>query len=146
MTEKELWKEFVAKNNIDGCEYEAWSFGAEADSLAKLVVNGEKTATASAYSLYELENAPLPKVGEYNIILDSKDEAVCITQTTKVYVTPFHAVTAEHAYKEGEGDKSLAFWRKVHEDFFTECLAEVNLKFSPDMQVVCEEFEVVYKS
>ena len=78
-------------------------------------------------------------------VLYHKDEAVCIIQTKKVYVVPFHAVTAEHAYKEGEGDKSLAFWRKVHEKFFTECLEEVNLKFTSDMKVVCEEFEVVYK-
>lgn len=145
MTEKEIWKAFIAENNIDHCEYKAWSFGAEADLLAKLVVQGEKTATASAYPLYGLENEPLPKAGAYDVILNSKDEAVCIIQTKKVYVVPFHAVTAEHAYKEGEGDKSLAFWRKVHEKFFTECLEEVNLKFTSDMKVVCEEFEVVYK-
>ena len=67
MTEKEIWKAFIADNNIDHCEYEAWSFGAEADLLAKLVVQGEKTATASAYPLYELENEPLPKAGAYDV-------------------------------------------------------------------------------
>ncbi len=145
MTAQELWKQFSEKNGIAPCRYEAWSFGEEADLLAKLVVDGEKTATASPYPLYELENEPLPQVGAYNIILDSRDEAVCIIQTTKVYVTPFDAVTSEQAYKEGEGDKSLAYWQKVHEKFFTECLKEVDLEFSPAMKVVCEEFEVVYK-
>ncbi len=145
MTEKELWKEFITKNNIDDCEYEAWSFGAEPDLLAELVASGEKTATSSAYPLYALENEPLPKVGVYDVILDSKGEAVCVIQTKKVYVIPFKEVTAEHAYKEGEGDKSLDFWRKVHEKFFTECMEEVDLKFTSDMEVVCEEFEVVYK-
>lgn len=145
MTEKELWKEFITKNNIDDCEYEAWSFGAEPDLLAELVASGEKTATSSAYPLYALENEPLSKVGVYDVILDSKGEAVCVIQTKKVYVIPFKEVTAEHAYKEGEGDKSLDFWRKVHEKFFTECMEEVDLKFTSDMEVVCEEFEVVYK-
>ena len=145
MTEKELWKEFITKNNIDDCEYEAWSFGAEPDLLAELVASGEKTATSSAYPLYALENEPLPKVGVHDVILDSKGEAVCVIQTKKVYVIPFKEVTAEHAYKEGEGDKSLDFWRKVHEKFFTECMEEVDLKFTSDMEVVCEEFEVVYK-
>lgn len=145
MTEKELWEAFSTKNQLAHCEYEAWAFGVEADLLAHLVVIGEKNATASAFPLYELENEPLPKVGEYSVILDSKDNAVCIIQTKKITVVPFYEVTAEHAYKEGEGDKSLDFWRETHEKFFTECLGEAGLKFSTDMKVVCEEFQVVYK-
>lgn len=119
--------------------------GGEADLLAHLVATGEKTATASAYPLYELENEPLPAIGAYSVILDSKDNAVCIIQTKKVTIVPFYEVSAEHAYKEGEGDKSLDFWREVHEKFFTECLNEARLKFTPAMKVVCEEFAVVYK-
>ena len=144
MTEKELWNQFKEKNNISDCDYEAWAFGVDADMLANLVLIGEKTATASAFPLYESEKEPLPEVGEHSIILDSKDNAVCIIKTAKVYVVPFKEVTAEHAFKEGEGDKSLEYWRAVHEKFFTECLSEVGMLFSTDMKVVCEEFEVVY--
>lgn len=49
-----------------------WStdgFYRETDLLAHLVEIGEKTATASAYSMYELENEPLPAVGAYSVIL-----------------------------------------------------------------------------
>lgn len=144
MTGKEMWKKFQTENHVEDCPYEEWAFGADADALASLVANGEKTGTSSAYPLYELEKEPLPKVGEYSVVLNSMDEAVCIIQTKKVYVVPFDAVTAEHARKEGEGDQSLEFWRKAHEKFFTECLAEADLKFTSDMKVVCEEFEVVY--
>lgn len=84
-------------------------------------------------------------MGAYSVILDSKQQAVCIIQTTKVYVTPFNTVTKDHAYKEGEGDKSLEYWQKIHEDFFTECLKEMGLTFTSDMKVVCEEFKVIYK-
>lgn len=77
--------------------------------------------------------------------MDSKDNAVCIIQTKKVTVVPFNEVTAEHAYKEGEGNKSIDFWREVHEKFFTKCLDDVGLNFTLDMKVVCEEFAVVYK-
>lgn len=145
MTEKELWKNFITKNDLADHEYEAWAFGMDADLLAHLVEIGVKTATASAYPLYESENEPLPAAGEYSVILDSKDNAVCIIQTKKVSVVPFNEVTAEHAYKEGEGDRSLDYWREVHEKFFTECLDEAGLQFTSDMKVVCEEFEVVYK-
>ena len=50
----------------------------------------------------------------------------------------------EHAFKEGEGDRSLEYWREVHKKFFRECLEEYGLEFSENMKVVCEEFEVVY--
>ena len=145
MTGKELWNRFAEESKLDDCEYEAWAFGVDADSLAHLVVTGTKTATASAYPLYELEKEPLPLAGAYSVILDAKDNAVCVIQTTKVTVVPFNEVTADHAYKEGEGNRSLDYWREVHESFFTECLREAGLKFTPDMKVVCEEFVVVYK-
>ncbi len=144
MTAKELWESFIKNNNIADCEYDAWAFGVDADLLAHLVVIGEKTATASAYPLYEYENEPLPKSGEYSVILDSADNAACIIQTEKVSIVPFSKVTAEHAYKEGEGDKSLDYWKDVHAKFFTECMNEVGLDFTDDMKVVCEEFRVVY--
>lgn len=127
----------------DGCD--AWAFGDDSDKLAELVVQGVKTATSSAYALYEAEGEALPEVGEYSVILDSHDNAVCIIKTTKVYVTSFDKVSEAHAYKEGEGDRSLDYWREVHENFFTRCLKEAGLAFSPSMEVVCEEFEVICK-
>lgn len=126
-----------------GCD--AWAFGEKADELAELVVQGIKTATSSAYALYATDGEPLPETGEYSVILDSRGSAKCIIKTTKVYVTAFDKVSEVHAYKEGEGDRSLAYWREVHEKFFTDCLKEAGLSFSSTMEVVCEEFEVVYK-
>lgn len=61
-----------------------------------------KTATCSAYDLYHAEGEPIPKVGDYSIILNSDGEAVCIIKTTTVYVTEFNKVSSEHAYKEGK--------------------------------------------
>ncbi|RRD39668.1 ASCH domain-containing protein [Leptotrichia sp. OH3620_COT-345] len=110
------------------------------DALADLVLKGEKKATTSLYVLYDLENERVPKKGDINIILNSKGEEVCITINTKVYRTPFKDVTKEFAFKEGEGDKSLEYWRKVHIDFFME---ETDGKFTEDMEVLCEEFELM---
>ena len=139
MTAQEMWK----ASGIEA-EYEAWAFGDDPDTLAELVRTGVKTATASAYPFYGLEGEDLPKAGEYSVILNTKDEAVCIICTTKVYITPYREVTAEQAWKEGEGDRSLDYWRRVHEVFFRKELEAVNLPFTEDMGVVCEEFEVVY--
>lgn len=145
MTVEELWKTFTERKHPEVSEYEAWAFGNDADLLADLVLLGEKTATASAYVLYQLEGEPLPKVGEYSVVLDSQDNAVCVIETKKVTILPFSSVTEEHAYKEGEGDKSLSYWREVHERFFRQELEEAGLEFTPEMLVVCEEFDLVYK-
>lgn len=146
MTHQELWTAYKAVNPDAGDEYGAWAYGDDPDTLAELTRKGIKTATASAGPLYELEGEPLPQAGEYSVILDSRDEAVCVIRTTRVYTTPFCEVTAEHARKEGEGDRSLAYWRQAHEDFFRTELAGAGLEFTPDMPVVCEEFEVAYPS
>lgn len=145
MTDKDMWKLFMSKENLQDVKYEAWAFGGDPDGLAQLALDGIKTGTASAYPLYEMENEPLPEAGSYSVVLDSKDEAVCIIQTTKVYVVPFNQVSKEHAYKEGEGDRSLSYWERVHEDFFSTCMSEAGKTFDKNMLVVCEEFNVVFR-
>lgn len=140
MTAEEYWK----SSGLTG-KYEAWSFGEAPDKLADLVLRGVKTATCSAYDLYRINNEPIPQAGEYSVILSSVGEPLCIVKTLKVRVTEFDKVSAEHAFKEGEGDLSLEYWREVHKNFLTNELASVNMKFDGDTKVVCEEFEVVYK-
>ena len=144
MTPKEMWQAYKKINPEIGDEINAWAFGTLADQLADLVLRGEKTAMASAYELYKLENKPVPQVGTLDVILDGQDQAVCIIEITKVTVVPFKQVSAEHAFKEGEGDKSLNYWRQVHEEFFTEWMAEAGLSFSEETGVVLEEFRKVY--
>ncbi|MBY0098393.1 ASCH domain-containing protein [Mesobacillus maritimus] len=144
----QLWEEYRKMEPNSPTDYVAWAFGNTkemADDLAQLVVEGTKTATASNYLLYELENEALPYVGMYNIILDGNGEAVAIAVTTSVVVVPFDEVSEEHAYLEGEGDRTLTYWRDVHEDFFTNELEGVNREFHHKIPVVCERFEVVYK-
>jgi uncharacterized protein YhfF len=146
MNAHEMWNLFCNRNNIKNENYVAWAFGCAADKLASLVLNEIKVATASAYDLFELDDSePMPKVGDYSIILNSKAEAVCVIRTTKLYVKKFLEVSEEHAVKEGEGDKSLDYWRKVHKEFFTDEFKKFGLEFSYDMKVLCEEFEVVFR-
>lgn len=147
MKAEALWKEFITKKTeFKNARYEAWSYGEVPDKLALLTVNGIKKATASGYDLYAVDGAPLPEVGELSIVLDGNGDAVCIIQTTNVAVVPFNEVSAEFACREGEGDRSLAYWRNVHKSFFKEDFTEAGLEFSETSLVVCEEFEVVFKA
>ncbi|UTY38046.1 ASCH domain-containing protein [Allocoprobacillus halotolerans] len=140
MSEQEMWEAFEDKKENDS--YQAWAYGESPDELAQLTLDGIKTATSSAYALYE--NEPLPQVGEYSIILDSHNQAVCIIQTTAVEIKPFCEVDATHAYLEGEGDRTLAYWQSVHRSFFEKEMQANHQTFDEKMLVVCEKFQVVY--
>lgn len=144
MTAAEMWNQFITENEIGKIEYEAWAFGDVSDELANLVLEGIKTGTSSAYPLYELADEQLPQADEYSVILDSQGNAICIIKTTNVEILPFKDVEEIHAYKEGEGDKSLDYWRQVHKVFFEKCMQDAGLVFDENMLVVFEEFEVVY--
>ena len=139
MAPEEMWNQ----SGLQGT-YESWAFSGASDELAELVVKGIKTATCSALAIYEVENESLPEVGNYSVILDSRGDAVCIIKTTRVSVVPFCKVSAEHAYKEGEGDRSLDYWRRAHMEFFSKELGAIGYGFDETVKVVCEEFQVVY--
>ena len=145
MTAQQLWDEFSVPRGLDGAEHSAWAFGGAPDELAGLVCRGIKAATSSAFELYALENEPLPKVGDFSVILGSRDEAWCIIRTARVYTVPFCEVPARHAFLEGEGDRSLEYWRRVHRKFFSECLAAHGIAFTEDTPVCCEEFSLEYE-
>ena len=144
MKPEDMWESYCKSDNLSSKVYEAWAFGNKPDKLAELVMKGVKTATSSLYILYEIEQEALPEEGSYSVILDSREDAKCIIKTTRVYVVPFNKVSDAHAYREGEGDRSLAYWRAVHKEFFSDCLKQKGLSLDETMDVVCEEFEIVY--
>lgn len=145
MTARDMWNAFIALHPEAACAgYEAWAYGDDPDTLARLTLARRKLATASLHMLYAMDGEPLPQAGEYSVILDSQGEAVCVIRTSCVSIRPFQEVDERHAFLEGEGDRSLAYWRAVHERFFRMELIEYDIGFTQDIAVVCEEFEVMY--
>ncbi|MGN0770305.1 MAG: ASCH domain-containing protein [Christensenellales bacterium] len=148
MTHQQLWSEYVKSAGIDpATPYDPWQYGGgDPDELLRLTLDGVKTATASVYDMYAIDNSPLPQNGCYSVILDSEDNARCVIRTVSVTVCPFNQVTDRQAYLEGEGDRSLAYWRAAHQECFTRELREdYGMEFRADMLIVCEEFEVTYR-
>lgn len=122
-----------------------WAFGGtpeQADELLALVLDGHKSATASARADYDDNDEPLPEVGTLGIVVDGTGRPRLLVETTEVSVVAFDQVSADHARAEGEGDLSLEQWRAVHEVYFRAGTGG----FRPDMPVVLERFRVLHRA
>lgn len=137
---------YLVQHPLEAVRPQAWAFGSTpemADELLRLVLDGTKTATSSALWDYEAEDEEIPTRGELSILLDGREHPRALIVTTEVEVRPFDEVGPEHAAAEGEGDRSLAHWREVHERFFTTYAAH-GRGFAHDMPVVLESFKLLY--
>ena len=139
-----FWQGFRAATGVDA-PYEAWAFGGDetpelATELASLVRHGPKRATTARLDAYELDGETVPEVGGYSVVLDGGGRPVCIIRTTRVETSRFGEVDEEFAWVEGEGDRSLVYWRDAHVRFF----AAEGTPIADDDLVVLERFEVVW--
>lgn len=127
--------------------YATWSFGdtkALADELLALVLAGVKRATTPCVWELAARGEPLPQPGDLHVVTDGDGVARCVLQTVQVDVKPFRRVGADYARLEGEGDRTLAFWRRAHWAYYERVLAGTDHAPHPDMPVVCEQFAVVF--
>ena len=127
-------------------EDRVWGFGAtrgHADELLGLVLAGVKTGTASYVWEYEADGEALPEPGGFDIVLDGSAVPRAVIETVSIEVVPFDQVTEEHARAEGEDDRTLDSWRRIHREFFEEHV-DVGRPFADDMPMVCERFRVVF--
>jgi uncharacterized protein YhfF len=149
---EEFWQGYLehlpTSSGVPQTPYRAGAFGDNAElanELAILIVRGTKTSTCSALWDYEAEGDALPEAGEKSILLDGQGNPLCIIETTEVFIKPYNEVDAGFAFEEGEGDRSLEYWREAHWKFFSRTLPAINKKPTQDMPLVCERFRVIYK-
>jgi len=138
-----FWAEFAAATGADA-PYEATAFAETSPNLATelglLVRDGPKRATAGVWAEYEAEGEPLPAPGAYWVVVDGKGTPLCITRTTRVTLRRFGDVDEQFAWEEGEGDRSLAYWREAHLNY----LASIGDEVDDDTLLVLEWFEQVW--
>ncbi len=115
------------------------------DELLQLYLSGRKTAGSSIVEDFMSAGDPLPKVGNYWIFLNSKNEPSCILKTVKIVMNKFRDVPVEIAIAEGEGDMSLEYWRKVHEEIYGPYLSEWGVSNIEEATVITEFFEIIYR-
>ena len=149
---QEFWKAYLdsfGKGRTKPDSFEVWYFGNNenmANELGALVKAGIKTATCSLYWSYEVEDEVLPEVGSHSLITNWDGQPICIIETVGVEIKAYNQVDEHFAYEEGEGDRSLDYWREVHWQFFSKECEDIGCQPRVDMPLVCERFRVVFFS
>ena len=122
--------------DVDWRSLEQFSFGDSprlAQELAELVLVGKKRATCWAAS-----EGPKTQVGKRWVVLGGSGIPVAVIETTELTQRRFDDVDAAFAFEEGKDDRTLASWRRAHQNYFGR-----QGTFAPDMLLYCERFRLV---
>lgn len=117
-------------------DLESFSFGDGpelAEALARLALAGVKRATC-----WPLAEGPKTHIGKRWIVRDGAGAPAAVIETVELTLRRFDEVDEAHAFEEGEGDRTLAYWREAHRRYFTR-----QGVFAPDMKLWCERFRLV---
>ncbi|QED38793.1 ASCH domain-containing protein [Antarcticibacterium arcticum] len=147
-TIEQYWKEFQAKNPCYLKEEQPHSYyycdnKKDADECAELVVQGIKQATSTSVWWFKKFNEEFPVPGDLAVITNWEGLPKAIVKTTRVEIVKFKEITPEYAIIEGEGDKSLEYWKDVHWKYYSNEMKEHGEIPSEEMEIVCEYFETI---
>ncbi|MDG2314975.1 MAG: ASCH domain-containing protein [Flavobacteriaceae bacterium] len=146
---EKLWNDFLNNNPQNKIKETPLSFyfcdnKKDADHCAELVVKGIKQATATSLWWYEKNDTPLPRVGDKYIVTDWDGNARAIIETIRVEQVLYNKITPEFAEIEGEGDKSLGYWKKVHKAYYKREMKIHSEQFDESMIIVCEYLKKIF--
>ncbi|MGW9628810.1 ASCH domain-containing protein [Microbacterium sp. NPDC055521] len=88
------------------------------DLLVGAIIAGEKTTTTFLLRELEIDDEPMPAVGDRAAVIDSAGIPVGIETVEEVRVVRLADVELAHALGEGEGYVSVDEWRAGHESFW----------------------------
>jgi uncharacterized protein YhfF len=140
-----------APHTLLGLPVTAFAFpGPLRDRLTALVLAGTKTATAGLVVDHVIEDSPIPRAGDREVVIDSDLRPVAIIETTRCQLATIGTVSDEFARDEGEGFADAAEWRVAHERFWSAYLDDLRrdlrdpeFALTSSTLVVCQWFRLV---
>lgn len=115
------------------------------DLLVGAILAGEKTTTTFLLRELEIDDEPMPAVGDRAAVIDSAGVPVGIETVEEVRVVRLADVDLAHALGEGEGYAGVAEWRAGHESFwhsreYREYVADPEFRVDDDTLAVLVRF------
>ena len=142
-----FWEAFRRYAGLVHDHYVVGSFGDSpemATELADLVITGIKRATASLARDYGEGRDPLPRPGDFVLLLDGEGRPRFIWRTTEVTIKPLSQVDEAFAWDEGEGDRTRNWWLDAHRRYFGRQASREGFDLDDEILTVFERFEVVW--
>lgn len=142
------WQQACIGLGIDpAISFDHFHFGDSADlanSLADEVSHGAKRATAGLVAEMDADGEQRTKAGDYWIVVDGAGEPRLVIQSREVRIASFRTVDEAFAWDEGEGDRSLIWWRDAHLEYFRRSCRRIGIAWSEDLDVLFERFDVLW--
>ena len=142
-----FWDKVKRETGVEGAFTDAYGIGDSPElkqELLGLILEGKKRASTTLVRESMLEGWPEPEVGQYNIVLDGNDEPAAVIRTVSVRRCRFIEVDEEHAYWEGEDERTLDAYIREHTKYYTRIGRRLGFEFTPNMEVILDRYELVY--
>jgi uncharacterized protein YhfF len=142
-----FWRAFRRHAGLDHDNYVVESFGDSpkmATELADLAMAGIKRATASLLRDYRGGREPMPKPGDFVMMLDGEGQPRFIWRTTEIKIKPLSEVDEAFAWDEGEGNRTRDWWLDAHRRYFARQATREGFEMDDEILTVFERFEVVW--
>ena len=140
-----FFRAFKADAKVDADRYEAVAFSddaAMADQLLGLVLSGVKRATVSLARDYGPETEPLPAVGDYVVLVDSRNKPRCVWRTTEISVKPLGEI--DDQFIRSEGDQIPDGELGDHRDYLQRQADRGGFSLHDDIETVFERCTIVW--
>jgi uncharacterized protein YhfF len=114
------------------------------ETIARLVVDGEKVGTFSLPWLHAQDPELKPEIGEYIIQTTFDGAPKALLQTVGLELLTFKDIDASYTALDGPSVRDLEVWRGVHTKHWDSLLEVLGKAVEDNMPVVVERFICVY--
>lgn len=139
---EDFWQTFLETRNLPASTpFIVWDLSlnkTEATKLRQLILTDEKKVVASLYDAYLIWHKPLPKVGDFALILE-EENVVAVLKISAVDLRPFYQVGEIEALLQGAS--SLKEWQASSAESFQKEALQWGVTFQKESLIVLEMFE-----
>jgi len=147
-----FWQKFLSSKAGQKFEsprlYEAFSIGTgkeDADSGARLILDGLKTATSAHPSEFDVDSGP-PFPGALSILLDGSGKPVAVLETLEVNLRKLDQLDEDFARDYGEWDRTLETLQSKLAAYYEPFVQSRDDSGVGDLKLLCERFQIVLRA
>jgi uncharacterized protein YhfF/DNA-binding CsgD family transcriptional regulator len=141
-----FWQAYRRHEGPDHDRFSTAYFRTPADTSESLIdwmCVGVKRCISGA-TVYLREEASVPRVGDYAVLLDHRSRPRLIWRTTSMVIAPFSSVTDEFVWHDGTGNGDRAEWLRIAGESMTLQGHKYGFEMHNEIETFFETVEVVW--